>query len=100
MIARAIPVAIAILAGCGATTTVHGTVVHPASVPVRSFPRIWIAGGHLDHELALLDDLARHLRGQRADVRRVELDDLEPLRAGGRIPPATVVLILELSLVE
>ena len=86
--------------GCGAGTTVSGTVVHPAAMPVRSFPRIWVVGGHLDHEVYLLDSLARHLRGGRAEVRRVELDDLEPLRVAGRIPPATVVLILELEFVE
>ena len=89
--------------GCGAGTTVSGTVVHPAAMPVRSFPSIWIAGGHLDHEVLLLDALAQHLReGPRAtaEVRRVELDDLEPLRVSGRIPPATVVLILDLRFRE
>jgi len=91
---------VAWLAGCGGATTVSGTVVHPAEVPVRSFPRVWIAGGHLDHELELLDSLAAHLRGGRAEVRRVELDDLEPMRVAGRIPPATVVLILDVRMEE
>lgn len=86
--------------GCGGATTVAATVVHPAQVPVRSYPRIWIAGGHLDHEIELLDALADHLRGGRAEVRRVELDHLEPMRVQGRIPPATVVVILDLRFVE
>lgn len=88
------------LIGCGATTSVQGTMVHPAQVPVRSFPRIWIAGGHLDHELELLDALGSHLRGGRSEVHRVELDDLEPMRVRARIPPATVVLILEVRMEE
>lgn len=89
-----------LLAGCGAGTTVSGTLVHPATVPVRSFPRIWIAGGHLDHEVGLLDALAAHLRGGRAEVRRVELDALEPMRVARRIPAATVVVIVDVRVRE
>lgn len=88
------------LAGCGGATTVSGAVVHPAEIPVRSFPRVWIAGGHLGYELELLEALNVHLGGGRADVRRVELDDLEPMRVNGRIPPATVVLILDVRMEE
>ncbi len=92
--------ATAALSGCGGAVTATGTLVHPARVPVRSYPRIWVAGGHLDHEVALRDALARHLQGARAEVRTVELDHLEPMRVEGRIPPATVVVILDLRTAE
>jgi hypothetical protein len=97
---RTILAGILLLGGCGGGTAVRGTVVHPATIPVRSFPRIWIAGGHLDYEIALLDSLAAHLRGRRAEVHRVELDRLEPLRAGGRIRAATVVVIVDVRMRE
>jgi len=62
--------------------------------------KIWIAGGHLEHELRLQERLTEHLRQGDAEVRRVELDDLEPLRQAGDIPHATIVVILDLALDE
>ncbi|MFW5920680.1 MAG: hypothetical protein ACOCUS_02480, partial [Polyangiales bacterium] len=87
--------------GCSRTETVRGRVVYPATVPVRTFPRIWVATGHLDYEIRIAEALAAHLRADtEAKVRRVQLDDLEPMRVEGKIPPATVVVLLEAELTE
>lgn len=98
--------ALAALAACG-STEVQARVVYPATVPVRTFPRIWVAGGHLDFEVAAVRAIVEHLRtgggapaGARPDVQIVELDALEPLRRAGRIGPATVVMIVEVELRE
>lgn len=76
--------------------TVNARVVTPAAIPVRAFPRIWIAAGALDTDRALADQLAEHIRrNSRSSVRRVPLDPLERQRAAGEIPQATVVVMLE-----
>lgn len=88
--------------GCGTTREVRGEVVYPASVPVRAFPRIWVASGRLEHELKLRRVVARHLEQgpDRREVRRIDLGELEPMREAGEIPRATVVMLLELELEE
>ena len=86
--------------GCGGASTVEGLIVHPAPIPVRSYPKIWLAAGHLDYEEAIVEGLAAHLRGGPATVRRVDLDDLEPMRQAGAIPLATVVVILDVELTD
>jgi hypothetical protein len=87
--------------GCGATMTAEARVLSPAVVPVRAFPRVWVAGGHLEEEVAIVDGLARHLRsGSRIEARRLYVGDLEPLRAQRRIPNATVVIIATLAMTE
>lgn len=70
-------------------------------MPVRAFPRIWIAAGHLPEESAVASALAEHLaRDANVKVRQVDVQDLEPARKAGRIPPATGVVLLDLRLHE
>ncbi len=78
--------------GCAGTHAVRGQVVHPAEVPIRGFPRVWVIGGESLAEQRFADALVAHLTGD-ADIRVVPLRDLEPARASGRIPPATVVVL-------
>lgn len=83
--------------GCAPTSTVTAHVVRPAQVPVRSFPRVWIAARH-SPEAHMADALARHLAGgDGVEVRRVDVEDLEPARRADRIPVATAVVLLEMS---
>ncbi len=78
---------------------VRGEVVHPAEIPVRAFPRIWLVLSTTPQERSLATALAQHLDGE-ADVELVELRDLEPLRFAHRIPPATVVVLPRLAFVR
>lgn len=86
--------------GCAHDTlVVRAPVQIPARVPVRAFPSIWVSGGVLDDEAYLLDRLASHLaKSGQSEVRRVDIDELEPARKEGRISQATVVILLELEL--
>jgi hypothetical protein len=79
--------------GCSGVRSVRGEVIHPAQIPVRSFPRIWVVLPVTPQERSLATALAHHLEGGDAEVDLVELRDLEPLRFAGRIPPATLVLL-------
>ena len=85
---------------CG-TTSVHARIVRPAAIPIRAFPQIYIAAGHDDIDLLLGDAVVHHLRaGGRAAVRRVDVEDLEPMRAAGTIPRATAVMLIALDTEE
>ena len=86
--------------GCGGAVTVTGRVVQAASIPVRTFPRVWVASGHLDHEIVLAETLVGHLADRDRQTRRLGVDELEPLRTRGSIPPATAVVLLDLQLEE
>jgi hypothetical protein len=94
-------VLVSLAAGCGAGTAVSGRVVWPAAVPVRTFPRIYVASGPRRHEIRFAEEMAAHLRsGGRARVRRVDADDVETMRAGGSIPTPSVVMRLDLDFDE
>src|SRR5688572_1775639 len=81
--------------------TAEARVLQPAVMPVRAFPRVWVAGGHLEDEVVVVDALARHLRAAgHVEARRMHVGDLEPLRAARRIPAATVVILVDLTLTE
>ena len=90
----------ALATGCGSTTRVSARVRQPADIDAGRFPVLWVAGGHTDEEIRLLRALGDHLRSGRGDyrrpTRRVELDNLEPMRAAGRIAVGTGVILLEL----
>lgn len=80
---------------CARPLVVRAPVLHPARVPLRAFPTIWIAGMSLPE-----GDLAERLRAhlaQRAGwaVRKVEVQELEPLREASGISPLTLVVTLE-----
>lgn len=83
-------------AACSGAVTVNARVVTPAAVPLRAFPRIWVAAGVLATDGVLADRLAAHLRvGARSAVKRVSIDRLERPRHAGEIPQATVIVLLE-----
>jgi hypothetical protein len=83
--------------GCAHTRTVTATMVDPAPLPLRAFARVWVVGGHLPAEVAIADGLFGHLAEGGNEVRRVDLDALEPARLAGRIPVGTAVLLLGLE---
>lgn len=86
-----------LLVGCAHTVTVRAPVLKPARVPVRAFPSLWIAGGVTEDETYVLDQLAAHIAEDgHHEVRRVDVGELEPARKEGRIPAATVVVLVEL----
>ena len=79
-------------AGCAKSQTVEAAIRYPAVVPVRSFPSLLVASGHLLEEVTLRHAFVDHLRGgKRLRVRPVEVDALAParLRSGGHLyrPP-------------
>ena len=87
-------------AGCGGSTTVTARVVHPAAVPLRSFPAIWIASSGLPEEDHLASAVAAHLSDGQSEIHQVNVDALEPARVAGQIPPASAVMILEIDVDE
>lgn len=97
----AIPIVVLLAVGCGGTIGAEARVMQPAVVPVRAFPRVLVASGHLSEEIAVIDALARHLRrGRHVDARRLHVSELEPLREAGRIRPATAVIIATVVMTE
>lgn len=88
-------------AGCATTRHVQGVILEPALIPIRSYERIWIAAGDLPEERALANAVATDLHsvGQQ-NVRSLRINELEPLRASGRIPSGTVVVLLRLEFRE
>ena len=91
----------ALAGGCAGTMGATAPAMLPAQIPVRAFPTIWVAGGHLDHDEAVLERIATHLsREGQNDVRRVDVDQLEPMRQAGQIGAATVVMLVEVSIRE
>jgi tetratricopeptide (TPR) repeat protein len=93
--------ALALVAACSQSLAVRAPVLIPARVPVRAFPEIWVVGGDSPEERYLLDRLAAHLAqdGER-EVRRVDADELEPLRQQGAIDASTAVVWLNASFRE
>ena len=87
-------------AGCGASTTVAAHIVHPAAIPLRTHPEIWIATGGLPEEELLSATVAAHVTQGENEVRQVHVDELEPARLAGRIAPGSAVMILELDFDE
>lgn len=87
-------------AGCVRPVVVRATVLYPASVPIRAFPAIVVAGGALP-EGDLGARLVQHLlkTGQH-DVKHIDVKELEPLRAAGAFPPSSLVVLLEPSLYD
>jgi hypothetical protein len=84
---------------CGGVTTVRGEVVHPAAVPMRSFPRAWVVAGVTPQERSLAAALAQHVANG-SDVEIVELAELEPARLSGSIPLATVIVLPRLAFAQ
>jgi hypothetical protein len=85
---------------CSTHTTAHATLTRPASIPIRAFTRALVGGGHLDHELAVVEAVVTHLEGGGLDASRVEVDQLETLRQRRQIAPGTAVILVGLTLEE
>lgn len=87
------------LAGCAQTVAVSAPSTLPARVPVQVFPSVWVAGPSDGDDGYLLDRLAAALaQDKRREVRRIELEQLEPARKAGLIPALTAVVRLTLKL--
>lgn len=84
--------------GCAGGPTVRARVQHPAAIPLRTFPVVWLAVGADAREQQLAEALAAHLRGPERQVDLVQRNDLEQRRLAGAIPAASVVVLLELQL--
>jgi len=83
-------------AGCVGPTVV-ATVPTPALVPLRTFPVIVLAPGPRSAERRIGEALARHLRGDGREVRLVDQASIEAMRQRGELPPASVVVGLEVE---
>ncbi len=86
------------LAGCSGALAVRGAIVQPARVPVRAFPRILVTADESPEADQLADAMARHLVVGRSAVRRVAPDEVEAMRAAGRLRRATVVVHVSLTI--
>lgn len=87
--------------GCGHSLTAQAKVLEPAAVPVRAYPEIWVAGGHLEEDEIVLTALASSLEeGGESRVRRVDPDQLEAQRRAARIPSTAVVVLVDVRVQE
>ena len=88
---------LASLVACGAPRVIWGEVVVPASIPIRTHPRVLVGSAPAGDDAALAFELRRALaRDDLLQVEQFDLDQLSTLRAG--LPPTTALLALELDL--
>ena len=83
------------LGACARGPVVSATYEVPATVPLRSFPRVVVTSGHDTLEITMAQELVGHLDAD-IQVQRVDRDRLEQLRRAGQIPSATLVVMIEL----
>lgn len=89
-----------LVVGCGAATLARGRITHPAALAMNAYSKVLVAGGHLDYELAVLTGIVLRLQELGIDAEQVELENLEPLRQAGGIPPGSAVLVAQASVNE
>ncbi len=75
-----------------------GSVVRPAQVPLRAFPRVVVVAPEDDESAQLAERLARHLDGGSAEIRTESEAAVELLRARGALGPGTVVVAVRAAL--
>lgn len=99
--ALALVVLCLVTTACSPVVAVRRSVQQPAQVPVRSFPNVWVAAEHMSLDMTVAEGLASHLgeSGELA-VRVIPFAELELMRVSGRIPPASVVLLIESEVQE
>ncbi|NOY94418.1 MAG: hypothetical protein GXP55_24850 [Deltaproteobacteria bacterium] len=84
------------LAGCARGPTLTRTIQPPSLLPLRTFPRVWVATSEQADALRLADAVVAELNaGGSVRARRTTLASLEPARASGRIPAGTAVLAFD-----
>lgn len=71
----------------------------PATVPLRTFPRVVVTSGHDALEITLAQELVGHLHAD-TRVQRIDRDQLETMRRAGQIPSATLVVMIEVDTEE
>lgn len=86
---------------CANGTTVTTTITHPAEVPVRAYPVVFVALGADPREVELGRRVQAYLAGRAAaepqsEVRLADAAELDQMRAQGQMPVASVVLRLDL----
>ncbi len=87
------------LGACARGPVVSASYEVPATVPLRSFPRVVVTSGHDSLEITMAQELVGHLHSD-IEVRRMDRDTLEQLRRAGQIPSATLVVMIELHTEE
>jgi hypothetical protein len=101
LVARLLAALLAVLAmGCGASMMVRGEVLRPASVPVRTFPRIVVSSAGGEESDAAADRLATHLREGSSDIERVSAERVLELRERGELPLGTAIVSIATQLDE
>lgn len=88
-----------LVGGCARGPVVAASYEVPATVPLRSFPRVMVTSGHDQLEITMAQELVGHLHPD-VQVRRVDRDRLEQMRLAGEIPNATLVVLIELRTEE
>ncbi|MDB4972326.1 MAG: hypothetical protein JWN48_667 [Myxococcaceae bacterium] len=80
---------------CTHPVFVRAPILYPAAVPLRTFPTLFIAGGTLP-EGDLGERLRAHLEEDKQHTAvRVDVKELEPMRAAGKFPAFSLVVLVE-----
>ncbi|MEO0321851.1 MAG: hypothetical protein AAF447_02765 [Myxococcota bacterium] len=82
---------------CAAGPVAEAEVAYPAVVPVRTYPRVYVARGLRSEEVELGGRLARHLDGDGVGAELVDRQRLERERLGPGLPVASVIVLLSLE---
>lgn len=94
-----LPIIVFVVA-CSSTRTVQVPIEFPAAFSVGAARGVWIASGSDENSLAVADLLTGHLAGRSPALRQVSLAQLEPARTRRQIPAGTLVLLVEVQMVE
>lgn len=98
LLRRFSPLALLFVVSCVQPIVARAPVMYPARVPARAFPELLVAGAPLP-EGDLAATLIAHLQAEKGrKVTRVEVKELEPMRAAGSMSPLTLVLLVEPTL--
>lgn len=84
--------------GCGAALVIHREVPHPAAIPARGFPVVYLAAAPDEASRDVASAIAEHLAGTSTRVVRVELEAL--LDAARAESAATLALRVSVALHE
>ena len=85
------------LGGCAVGPVAEAEVAYPAVVPVRTYPRVYVARGLRGEEAELGARLAQHLDGGDVGAELVDRQRLERERLGPGLPVASVIVLLALE---
>lgn len=85
------------MVACAPGPVVRVAIEVPATVPLRTFPHVYVSGGIEPEAVLLAENLIAHLRQDGAvRVERADPNSLEQMRTTGALPAASVVVIVDL----